>query len=248
LAALGNAIRRRRESLELTLDAISAATGISKPYLSNIETARAPGPASEEKLRKIAYALHLPAAQLLAAADWLRTPPSVRRLLHTAPPTSSRQVVESAIPLRLVPLINRVVASSPAELTDLDYPVGMTDDYMEVPDLPDVPITNAFALRITGDSMAPEYAEGDIIVLGSPTGIHGKNAIRDGDDCVVRLGDEANFATTFKRVYFVPGAEERRGAIRLVSLNPAYAERVVAFEQVTGIYPLQYRLVPPRRG
>jgi len=234
LAALGAAIRRRRELLELTLDALAAATGISKPYLSNIETARSPGPASEEKLKKIARALDLPAAQLLAAADWLRAPASVRR-----------QVAEGGgvpIPLRAVPLINRVAAGSPTEFTDLDYPRGIADDYVEAPDLPDTPMTNAFALRITGDSMAPEYAEGDIIVLGPPTDIHGKNVIRDGDDCVVRLGDDANFATTFKRIY-VEGE-----TLRLVPLNSSHMERVVALEQVTGIYPLLYRLVPPRRG
>jgi len=92
LADLGAAIRRRRESLELTLDALAAATGISKPYLSNIETARTTGPASEEKLKKIAHALNLSAARLLAAADWLRTPLSIRRLLHDEeaprPPTT----------------------------------------------------------------------------------------------------------------------------------------------------------------
>src|SRR4051812_40348866 len=49
LASFGAALRRRREGLGLTLDALARATGISKPYLSNIETARAPGPPSEEK-------------------------------------------------------------------------------------------------------------------------------------------------------------------------------------------------------
>src|SRR4051812_47190080 len=84
LAAFGSALRRAREHRGLTLDTVAARTGISKPYLSNIETGSAPGPGSEEKLRKIARTLRLPITNVLHAADWLRTPPSVRRALLAA--------------------------------------------------------------------------------------------------------------------------------------------------------------------
>src|SRR6185437_9320997 len=69
LGAFGRLLRRARERRELTLDQLAAATKISKPYLSNIETASAPGVASEEKLRRIARALELPEDQLVAAGD-----------------------------------------------------------------------------------------------------------------------------------------------------------------------------------
>src|SRR5881394_2975207 len=82
LQAFGGALRKVREGLGMTLDVLAAKTGISKPYLSNIETARAPGPPSEEKLEKIARALGLEATGLLAGADWLRTPESVRRVFQ----------------------------------------------------------------------------------------------------------------------------------------------------------------------
>ena len=39
LAGWGAAIRRRAGEMGLTLDDVADATGISKPYLSNIETA-----------------------------------------------------------------------------------------------------------------------------------------------------------------------------------------------------------------
>ena len=86
LAAFGRAIRAARQragqaAAGMTLDEVAAATGISKPYLSNIETARAPGPPSEEKLRALGKALGMDIAELLAAADWLRTPASVRQAL-----------------------------------------------------------------------------------------------------------------------------------------------------------------------
>ena len=81
LRAFGRALRAARQAAgegPMTLDRLAAATGISKPYLSNIETARAPGPPSEEKLRRLARALAIDAPALLAAADWLRTPAAVR--------------------------------------------------------------------------------------------------------------------------------------------------------------------------
>jgi SOS-response transcriptional repressor LexA len=264
LAAFGRLLRRWREHRQLTLDQLAAATGISKPYLSNIETATAPGPASEEKLRRIARALDLPEPPLVAAGDWLRTPASVRRMItargeddvprredgaidldaavekKAARPVPTVTVPE--IPLRSIPLINRVTAGKPGEYTDLEYPRGVADDYVPAPDLPDAPTASAFALKIHGDSMDPDYTDGEIIIVGPSTG---ENQPKDGDDCVVRLGEEDNFATTFKRIYFVKTPEG--DAVRLVPLNPRYPKHVVPLEKVTGIYPLMYRLLPPKR-
>jgi SOS-response transcriptional repressor LexA len=275
LRALGSLIRKLREHRKLTLDALMAKTGISKPYLSNIETGKGPGPASEEKLRRVARALEAPEDQLVAAADWLRTPPSVRKMIENAKgggalprrsdgaidldaaiaaraaaaPDEARASSEGStaipveIPLRNIPLINRVTAGKPGEYTDLEYPRGVADDYIPAPDLPDAPVSSAFALKIIGDSMAPDYADGEIIIVGPvPKNSDGP---KDGDDCVVRLGEEDNFATTFKRVYFVKTPAGQ--AVRLVPLNPKYPKHVVPLEKVTGIYPLMYRLLPAKR-
>jgi len=271
LAGLGIYLRQEREQLGLTLDNLMAKTQISKPYLSNIETGRAPGPPSEDKLRRIAKALKLPAKELLAAADWLRTPESVRQLLtHASPnrradgtlnldaalPAASRKSAEHApeivrkgqevtpVALKPIPLINRVTAGSASEFTDLDYPRGIADQYIPAPDLPETPVSSAFALKILGDSMAPDYVEGQIIIVApSPPSAEPK----DGDDCVVRLDEKENFATTFKRIYFIMNQGEP-AAVRLVPLNPAHAERVVAIANISGIYPILYRLVPPKQG
>jgi transcriptional regulator with XRE-family HTH domain len=77
----GQALRNRRHELGLTLDVLAQATGISKPYLSNIETGRISGPPSAEKLTSLAAALQLDKANLLERADWLRMPDSMRKLL-----------------------------------------------------------------------------------------------------------------------------------------------------------------------
>ncbi len=81
LVQFGRNIRTVRQNLWLTLDQLAAVTGVSKPYLSNIETARLSGPPSIEKLQKLETALQLPPESLVGQADWLRTPVAVRQLL-----------------------------------------------------------------------------------------------------------------------------------------------------------------------
>lgn len=127
-----------------------------------------------------------------------------------------------------VPLINRVAAGYPREFTDLGYPARVADEYVSVPGVQDA---DAFAARVVGDSMRPDYAEGDIVVF-SPQA----DAL-DGSDCFVRLERDAE--TTFKRVYFERDDRDRE-LIRLQPLNSAYAPRTVAREEVAGVYAAVY--------
>lgn len=158
-----------------------------------------------------------------------------------------------------VPLINSVAAGYPTDFTDLGYPARVADEYVRVPDVRD---PDAFAARVVGDSMLPDYREGDIVVF-SPM-----RDLRDGMDCFVRL--EPDHQSTFKRVFFETGEKahsskfkaqssegedagamsaESRAAlggesggemcgemIRLQPLNPKYTPIVVPRENVAGLY------------
>jgi SOS-response transcriptional repressor LexA len=152
-------------------------------------------------------------------------------------------------PRRHIPIINRVAAGYPREFTDLDYPRSVADEYLSCPDVSD---PDAFAARVVGDSMEPEYHEGDIVVFSPQAAIThaGGNNDRNGPnggagfDCFVRLERDAE--TTFKRVYF-----ERQGKaqmIRLQPLNSAYPPRVVRREEVAGLYAAVYVLRKIRPG
>jgi phage repressor protein C with HTH and peptisase S24 domain len=122
-----------------------------------------------------------------------------------------------------VPLINLVQAGPAREFTDLGYPVGVADEYVRAPDVGDA---DAFAARVTGDSMLPEYREGDIVVF-SPA-----RPVKSGMDCYARLLPDHE--TTFKRVYFESDAAGR-AMVRLQPLNSAYPPRVVEREAVDGL-------------
>lgn len=86
-----------------------------------------------------------------------------------------------------VPLLGKIPAGMPFEAIEDEYTV----DFEEVPADWIKGDKQYFALKITGDSMAPTYNDGDIVVfLKTPT-------FYSGQDCCVRInGSDA----TFKRV------------------------------------------------
>ncbi|MEZ6242701.1 MAG: LexA family transcriptional regulator [Phycisphaerales bacterium] len=147
----------------------------------------------------------------------------LRRLVETLAPMSD-EPAHVALPLE-VPLINSVSAGYPTDFTDMGYPARVADEYVRCPDLHD---PDAFAARVVGDSMEPDYREGDIVVF-SPA-----RDVRQGADCFVRL--EPDHESTFKRVYFESG-EGGAELIRIQPVNPEYPPRVVPREQVAGLYP-----------
>ena len=119
-----------------------------------------------------------------------------------------------------IPIINRVAAGYPVDFDDMDYPVGIADDYVRSPDLHDA---NAFAVRVVGDSMEPKFKEGDIVIF-SPAA-----EVNNGDDCFVRFA--MPHETTFKRVFYEQGE-----MIRLQPRNQNYPPMIVEASRVNGIY------------
>lgn len=272
LIEFGQNIRRLRQQKGMTQDQLAAATEISKPYISNIETGRTVGPPTHAKLQKLETALGLPENDLCRQADWLKVPEAIKARLHhsiSPSPSAAARDTDTAfdaggiapahvlppgddgpqlpermmpVPLKKVPLINRVAAGSPVEATDLDYPVNIADrDTL----IPDELVDGCFALRIEGDSMTPVYQPGDIVIFSAD------RTPVDGDDCLVRLGDADNFSTTFKRIHFVDaaGLKTKDGEfIFLEPLNADHAPRIVRRSDLTGLYPALWKVSSIRRG
>src|SRR5580692_11647316 len=93
---IGVKLRRQRRRLGLTLDELAGRTGISKPYLSLIETGRVTNPPSDEKLVRLEQSLGFTSGELLGQAHLQRTPSDVRavlsRLTQTADDTDLSEV------------------------------------------------------------------------------------------------------------------------------------------------------------
>lgn len=248
--SLGQIIRKRREELNLTLDEVSSRIGFSKPYLSTIETGKVNNPPGDQLIRKLERTLKFKSGLLLHIAHMEGLPSDIRKKYESTEAENQkwRQFVkklmskkpdkrrlnallrkselntEKGLPLlaagRMVPVINKVSAGYPSDFNDLDYPVGIADDYVRCPDLHD---PNAFAVRVVGDSMEPRFYEGDIVVFSPAAEIH------SGDDCFVRF--EMPHETSFKRAFFEPDDK-----IRLQPRNEKYPPIIVDGKRINGLY------------
>lgn len=81
-AALPNALREARTASQLSLRAVEKLTGISNPYLSQLENGKTINP-SPHVLSKLAKAYAVPYRQLMTAAGYpeaLEEPPLTRKL------------------------------------------------------------------------------------------------------------------------------------------------------------------------
>lgn len=123
-----------------------------------------------------------------------------------------------------VPVINAVSAGYPTEFTDLGYPARVADEHVRCPDVTD---PDAFACRVVGDSMEPDYRAGDIVVFSPAI------SVVSGMDCFARL--EPDHESTFKRAYFETD-EAGQTLIRLQPLNNRYPPRSLPRERVAGLY------------
>jgi len=126
--------------------------------------------------------------------------------LITGNPAAPRRAAAAAP--RRIPLIGLAQAGAEGYFDDAGYPVGGAWDEI---DLPTVADPHAYALEISGDSMAPVYRDGDVVIVSpaAPT--------RRGDRVVVRTVEGEVLAKELVR------RTARR--IELASLNPAFPDR-----------------------
>lgn len=94
-----------------------------------------------------------------------------------------------------VPLFGAIAAGEPI------YADGEVREYVDAPSKAD------YALTVQGDSMEPDYIDGDIVYIRK------QEAVDDGRIAVVIVDD----AATLKRVY------RKKDGVSLISLNPKYA-------------------------
>jgi phage repressor protein C with HTH and peptisase S24 domain/DNA-binding XRE family transcriptional regulator len=251
---VGTLVRVLRERHNLTQEALAHKIGCSKAQLSLMESGQRT--ITAERAQRLEAALDVRDGQIVSALQWQHVPASIRAQVeqsqtqtHALASRLKRALasenaldelrllvqenssnVDAPLPLRNfrgIPVVNNVAAGYPTEFTDLDYPAAVADEYIACPDVND---PDAFAARVVGDSMEPDYREGDIVVFAPqlPT--------PSGTDCFVRL--ERDNQTTFKRIYI----EEDGRTIRLQPLNNAYTPQFIDREAIGGMYAASYVL------
>lgn len=111
---VGAAVRRRRRALELTLAAVSERSGLSVPFLSQIENERARP--STRSLQRVADALETTVGKLVEASDAARTVAVVR-----ADPEAEALAAEAALAGAPVPPRTRRLVRGRHQLEALEY-------------------------------------------------------------------------------------------------------------------------------
>lgn len=116
------------------------------------------------------------------------------------------------------PLIGLAEAGAGGFFDDAGFATGAGWDEIDV--LADAD-EHSYALEISGDSMAPLYRDGDIVIV-SPAA-----PVRRGDRVVVKATSGEIMAKELKR--------QTARTVELRSINPAFPDRVIAREDVSWI-------------
>lgn len=179
-------IRLRREALNLSQDALAEKVGYtSRSSIAKIENGD----------------VDIPRSKIIAFADALNCSPM--ELMGWGDPESKTKMEETAC--RPYPVIGEVAAGFGSEAIEEE-----TGDYEQIPlewlrgHNPD----NFFVLRVKGDSMYPDFREGDHVL------VHRQRSVDSGSIAVV-IYDEDNIAT-LKRVKYAPG----ESWMELIPVNP----------------------------
>ena len=107
-------------------------------------------------------------------------------------------------------MIDNVAAGAAVETTEAEeFPPGWAESFVAYKDAPE----GAFAVRVAGDSMAPQYLDGDMLIADP------NRESNDGDLCIVIYSDIDTGArhARFKRLRY------QDHTVVLESLNPKYS-------------------------
>lgn len=128
-----------------------------------------------------------------------------------------------------VPLLGGTAAGPPSFETDRGQPVGWADEFVRVPGA----MVGQFALRLRGQSMAPDYPDGSLLLVGGPV------EPREGREtlALVFIDDAGGDSGHTVKCVSLRGPE-----LVLRPLNPDYVEQVVPLGRIRRILGILKRL------
>ncbi|MFH1417285.1 MAG: S24 family peptidase [Planctomycetota bacterium] len=141
-----------------------------------------------------------------------------------------------------VPLLAPIAAGEPREATDGDYLAGRAEAYARFT----IEDPKAFALRVDGDSMSPDFKHGNVIVVSPKIGLP-TDHFRDGRLAVVIFGSERT--ATFKLIWTGDSRDKRRDCDYLLKpINAAYPKMRLKVGEIAAILPVLGLIKPGRSG
>lgn len=125
------------------------------------------------------------------------------------------------------------VVSETAATSGFNYGFGYDDTDRETIEVDQQPPRHDIATKVSGDSMLPDYQDGDILYL-----VDKGLTTYNGDLAVIAYGDRSYF----KKIY------TENGRLRLVSLNDKYEDIILDFPPAEDTHIKIYAVVGVYRG
>ena len=138
------------------------------------------------------------------------------------------EVSEKAIDLYQVEVVSETAAAC-----GFNYGFGYDDTDRENIEVDEQPPRHDIATKVSGDSMQPDYQDGDILYL-----VDKGLTTYNGDLAVIAYGDRSYF----KKIY------TENGRLRLVSLNDKYEDIILDFPPAEDTHIKIYAVVGMYRG
>lgn len=188
MGRIGRLLKKLRGEYNLDQIDLAKKLGYSRAYIAMLETGKVNTP-SLAFIKILATEFNLDRSELEKLREMDKRDEEMRK----------------GIPIRKVPVLNSISAGDLLRWTDKEYPPGWADEWIEI----DSGVTdpNAFALRVDGDSMEPEFHEGEYVVVSPNT------QWENGDYVVIA---NCNDEKALKKI------KVNKDHIVLISLNPKY--------------------------
>lgn len=249
---LGSSIKEVRKSKKLTQKKLAELTGFKQNTISNHENGNRQ--LDEKDIRIYAQALEVSPQYLFdlgkpssieitpttspiqSIYDQLE-PPRQGKVLTYAERQLNEQKNEEETKINevseVISLYQVEVVSETATACGFNYGFGYDDTDRETIEVDEQPPRHDIATKVSGDSMQPDYQDGDILYL-----VDKGLTTYNGDLAVIAYGDRSYF----KKIY------TENGRLRLVSLNDKYEDIVLDFPPAEDTHIKIYAVVGVYRG
>lgn len=249
---LGSSIKEVRKSKKLTQKKLAELTGFKQNTISNHENGNRQ--LDEKDIRIYAQALEVspqylfdlakpssieitPTASPIQSIYDQLEPPRQGKVLTYAERQLKEQKNEEETRINevseVISLYQVEVVSETAAACGFNYGFGYDDTDRETIEVDERPPRHDIATKVSGDSMQPDYQDGDILYL-----VDKGLTTYNGDLAVIAYGDRSYF----KKIY------TENGRLRLVSLNDKYEDIILDFPPAEDTHIKIYAVVGVYRG
>ena len=252
---LGNSIKELRKTKKLTQKNLAELTGFKQNTISNHENGNRQ--LDETDIRVYAEALGVSPQYLFDRAkpssietipqpttspiqsiyDQLEPPRQGKVLTYAESQLKEQRNEEETkineVSEKVIDLYQVEVVSETAAASGFNYGFGYDDTDRETIEVDEQPPRHDIATKVSGDSMQPDYQDGDILYL-----VDKGLTTYNGDLAVIAYGDRSYF----KKIY------TENGRLRLVSLNDKYEDIILDFPPAEDTHIKIYAVVGMYRG